>query len=520
MILIPQTTLNMDNHNLLIIPPLLILLLSAVLCLFFWKYVKIQRIIYLIGTAVTLCSSVFLLISVAQYEILTLQVGSWTAPFGISLVVDIFSALMVSITALLGFSLFFYSFARESIDLPRKKVGFYPVLLFMLTGIIGAFITGDIFNLYVWFEVMLVSSFVLITLGNERSQLEGAIKYVTINFVASTFFLLGIGILYGIAGSTNMADLASKLQEPEISNLADVASMVFMVSFGIKAAIFPLFFWLPASYHTPPVAITAIIAGLLTKVGVYALIRTFTLIFPLNTGFSQLLLLALTALTMIIGVLGAIAQDDLRRILSFHIISQIGYMIMGLAIFSPLALAGSIFYIIHHILVKTNLFFISGIVERYQGSYTLKDLGGIYDKLPFVSLLFAISAFSLAGIPPLSGFWGKYILAKAGLDQDQYSIVAASLLTGLLTLFSMSKIWRQAFLQSFPEHRRPVSEDREIIFVKNNKGMVTASVILAGFTLWLSFFAAPLVELSEKAADQLLNRELYIKNVLNNRMDE
>lgn len=520
MILITQTILSMNNHNLLIIPPFIILLLSAVLCLFFWKHVKIQRIIYLIGTTGVLGASAFLLISVAQHGIFTLQVGGWPAPFGISLVVDIFSALMVNITALLGFSLFFYSFARESISLSRKKVGFYPVLLFMLTGIMGAFITGDIFNLYVWFEVMLVSSFILIALGSERSQLEGAIKYVTINFVASTLLLLGIGILYGIAGSTNMADLAGKLQGQEISGLAYVASMMFMVSFGIKAAIFPLFFWLPASYHTPPIAITAIIAGLLTKVGVYALIRVFTLIFPLNTGFSQHLLLMLAALTMIIGVLGAVAQYDIKKLLSFHIISQIGYMVMGLAIFSPLALAGAIFFIIHNILVKTNLFFISGIIERHQGSYKLKELGGVYDKLPFVSLLFAISAFSLAGIPPLSGFWGKYILAKAGLDQDQYLIVAASLLTGLLTLFSMSKIWRQVFLQPFPEHRKPVYEGREATFIKNNKGMVTASVILAGFTLWLSFFAAPLVELSEKAADQLLNRELYIQTVLNDRIDE
>lgn len=507
-------------HNIFIIFPPIILLLSAIICLFFWKKVRAQKIIYLAGTTLSLAGSVGLLLEVTDQGILVLQVGGWEAPFGISLVSDILSALMVAVTALLGFSLSFYAHAEETVDLPRKKMGFYPGLLFMLFGIMGSFITGDIFNLYVWFEVMLVSSFVLITLGSSRRQLEGAIKYVTINFIASTLFLIGIGILYGIAGSTNMADLASRLQAQELVGMASVASIMFLVSFGIKAAIFPLFFWLPASYHTPPVAITAIIAGLLTKVGVYALIRTFTLLFPLDGSFIQMLLLILAAFTMITGVLGAMAQYDFRRILSFHIISQIGYMIMGLAIFTPLALAGSVFYIIHHILVKTNLFFISGIVHRYQGSFQLSKLGGVYDKLPLVTFFFAVSGFSLAGIPPLSGFWGKFILAKAGLDEARYIIVAVSLVTGLLTLFSMSKIWRQVFWQPYPAELDSPPEITEAAFISKNKEMIIASALLLGFTLLLTFYASPLVELSEQAAKQLLNPQIYIDKVLNQSTNE
>lgn len=238
-------------HNLLIIGPMLAYTSAVIACLFFWKQVRVQKTLYLLGSSLALAGSGVLLWQTDQYGMLHLQVGAWPAPFGISLVVDIFSALMLCVTALLGFVLFFYTYAEENMDAARKRQGFYPVLLLMLIGITGAFVTGDIFNLYVWFEVMLVSSFVLITLGSEREQLEGGIKYVTINFIASSFLLLGIGIIYGITGSTNLADLSLRLQQETVSGLAEVAAMMLLVSFGIKAAVFPLFFWLPASYHTP-----------------------------------------------------------------------------------------------------------------------------------------------------------------------------------------------------------------------------------------------------------------------------
>jgi multicomponent Na+:H+ antiporter subunit D len=288
-------------------------------------------------------------------------------------------------------------------------------------------------------------------------------------------------------------------------------AMLFMVAFGIKAAVFPLFFWLPASYHTPPVPVSALFAGLLTKVGVYALIRVFTLIFVHDTGFTHTLLLVIAGLTMVTGVLGAVAQGEFRRVLSFHIISQIGYMVMGLALFTPLALAGSVFYIAHHIIVKTNLFLVSGVVKRLHGTLELKKLGGLYQSMPLLALLFLVPALSLAGIPPLSGFFAKLSLVLAGLEKGEYFIVAVSLAVSLLTIFSMMKLWNEAFWKPLPENeeisRHPITK-QEWIF------LVAPIAVLAAVTVAIGLGASPIFELALRAGEQLMNPSAYIQAVL------
>lgn len=487
---------------------LLSLLFSGIFCLLFWKYVKVQKGIAIVATVLYLFLAVLLLFQVNKRGIQVIQVGNWPAPFGISLVADMLSCLMVLVTAIIAIAILWYTF--QDVSEKRKAGGFYSLFFFMLFGINGSFLTGDIFNLYVWFEVMLVASFVLMSIGSSKAQLEGAVKYVILNFVGSGFFLMGVGITYKLTGALNMAELAIIIPQHDEVGLITLAAIFFLMAFGIKAAVFPLFFWLPASYHTPPISIAALMAGLLTKVGVYALIRFFTLIFVQDVGFTHTLLLIISGFTMFTGVLGAIAQTDFRKILSFHIISQIGYMIMGLALYTPLALAGAIFYVLHHILVKTNLFLISGLVRSTQGSYLLKDLGGVYKKYPLISILFVISAFSLAGVPPLSGFWSKFFLVQAGLEIEQYVIVVVSLVVGLLTLFSMSKIWKEAFLAKEPEE---VPE--KINLFKKLPLMLFPVIFLAACTVFLSFFPQVLFSLSETAAEQLLNGDAYINAVLN-----
>jgi len=375
----------------------------------------------------------------------------------------------------------------------------------MFMGICGAFLTGDIFNLYVWFEVLLMSSFVLMALGGERAQLEGSIKYVTLNLLSSALFLSAVGILYGAVGTLNMADLSLQLSLLNHQGIVLTLAMLFLVAFGIKAAIFPLFAWLPASYHTPPIAISAIFAGLLTKVGVYALIRVFSLLFVQDIALTHGLILILAGLTMVTGVLGAVAQNEFRRVLSFHIISQIGYMIMGLGLFTPLALAGAVFYIMHHIIVKMNLFLVSGIVHRLRGSYELKDLGDVYKTHPWLAILFLIPAFSLAGFPPLSGFWAKLILVQAGLQVEQYIIVAVSLLVSLLTIFSMMKIWAEAFWKKAPIQTQPNT--------RNLGFMVAPAVGLALVTVTIGLATQPFYELALGAANQLADPSAYIAAV-------
>jgi multicomponent Na+:H+ antiporter subunit D len=384
-------------------------------------------------------------------------------------------------------------------------------------GVCGAFLTGDVFNLYVWFEVMLIASFVLLALGGEQAQIEGAIKYVTLNLLSSAVFLAAVGILYGVAGTLNMADLARKLAHVDQPGVVTTVSMLFLIAFGVKAAVFPLFFWLPASYHTPPAAVSAIFAGLLTKVGVYALIRVFTLIFVQDIGYTHRLILLTAGLTMVTGVLGAIAQREFRRVLSFQVVSHIGYMIMGLGLFTSMALAGSVFYIMHHIIVITSLFLVSGLAYRLRGTYDLNTLGGLYAARPMVALLFLIPAFSLAGLPPLSGFVAKLILVRAGLESQQYLIVATALGVGLLTLFSMIMIWNEAFWKRAPHASSPAQEGPRVSVTDTPQEMRALLVpisALAFLTVALGLGAEGLFTLAMRAADQLLEPTAYIQAVL------
>jgi len=495
-----------------ILTPLWILLTASVFCILFWKYPRVQTVIAVVSSSLFLFSAAILLVAVYQNDLLVVQVGNWPAPFGITLVADLFASIMVLISAVVSFAIVLYSI--QDISAERKRKGFYPVLLVMLFGVCGSFLTGDVFNLYVWFEVMLVASFVLMIIGNSKAQLEGAVKYVILSFISSGFLLMGIGILYKLTGTLNMADLATRIPQHPDQSLITISAVFFFIGFGIKAALFPLFSWLPASYPTPPIPVAALMAGLLTKVGVYVLIRFFTLLFTHDLSLTHSFLLIISGLTMFFGVMGAVAQDDFRKILSFHIVSQIGYMVMGLALFTPLAIAGSIYYMIHHILVKTNLFLISGLVKYTNGHFLLKKLGGVYDRFPFVTVLFVVSAFSLAGIPPLSGFWGKFILAKAGLESGAYFIVAVSLVVGLLTLFSMTKIWLSVFWSDKPEGTKQETQLERGEFFKSKYLLVFSSALLTLCTLLLSFYPEVLISFSQKTAEQLLDPQIYIEKVL------
>ncbi|QKT04505.1 Na+/H+ antiporter subunit D [Ectothiorhodospiraceae bacterium 2226] len=488
--------------------PIVIPLVSGALSLLLWRSRAAQRWIGVLGTGALLASAVWLLAATRAEGILVQAVGDWPAPFGIVLVSDLLAAIMVLLAGITAFAIAIYSLASMSAG--HERFGYYPLLHMLMAGICGAFLTGDVFNLFVWFEVMLIASFALLTLGGERAQMEGAIKYVTINLISSAILLTAIGLLYGLAGTLNMADLAVKLANTDQSGLVTVIGLLFMISFGIKAAVFPLFFWLPASYHTAPIAVAALFAGLLTKVGVYVIFRFFSLIFTQDVGYTHTILLWVAGFTMLTGVLGAAAQFDFRRILSFHIVSQIGYMIMGIALLTPLAVLGGVFYIIHHIIVKTNLFLVAGVAYQLRGAYGLKGLGGLYRHSPWLALLFLISALSLAGMPPLSGFFAKFILIRAGIEAGAWTIVGVALLVGLLTLYSMTKIWQEAFWKAPPEDApaRPLPGGAQLAL------LYTPIVGLAGITLFIGLNAQPVYALALAAAEQLLNPELYVTAVL------
>jgi len=483
--------------------------------LLLWHRRGLQRLLNGVGAAAHLAAAVILLFTVRREGIQAVQIGDWPAPFGITLAADLFSAIMLVLTGIIGLAVAVYSLGN--IDIQRESFGYYPLYQVLLMGISGAFLTGDMFNLYVWFEVMLIASFVLMALGGEPAQMEGAFKYVILNLMSSALFLAAVGVLYGAIGTLNIADLIT--QVPQMNReTACVLAMMFLMAFGIKAAIFPLFFWLPASYHTPPAAVSAIFAGMLTKVGVYALIRVFTLIFVQDVAYTHTLILVIAGFTMTVGVLGAVSQMEFRRVLSFHIVSQIGYMVLGLGLFSPLALAGAIFYILHHIIVKANLFLISGAVNRLRGSYCLKDLGGLYRSRLGLAVLFLIPALSLAGLPPLSGFWAKLVVIRASLEAGQYTLAAVALGVSLLTLYSMVKIWDRAFWRPSVEGRELTPEtplpDGGTPSPWTWRFYVIPIAALALLTLIIGFWAEPFFRLSQEAAWQLLNPAQYIQAVL------
>lgn len=492
----------------LVLVPLLIPLATAVVCLLSWNVPAFQRRVAVAGSALLCMSGVLLLVAVLDEGMLVVQVGSWPAPFGITLAVDIFSALLVAVTGVVGIAVTVFSLG--TIDNARVKHGFLPLVNILLFGVVGAFVTGDLFNLYVWFEVLLISSFVLMTLGGERGQLEGGIKYVTLNLLSSALFLAAAGILYGMTGTLNMADAAMKMRALSGTGYPGIVAMLLFVAFGIKAALFPLFFWLPASYHTPPVAVTTLFSGLLTKVGVYAIVRVFTLVFGMENDATRILMLAAAGCTMVVGVLGAVAQSEFRRLLSFHIVSQIGYLLMGLGLASTLGLAGMVFFMVHVILAKSALFMVSGIVYRQTGSYDLKSLGGYMRSSPVLALLFLLPALSLAGLPPLSGFWAKLALVRAGVEQGAYLIVAVALGVSILTLFSMTKIWAEVFWKTPPEEGR-ADPARSL---QGSRMLTLPMAVLAAGSVVFGFGGPWFLELCLRAAEQLADPMQYIHAVL------
>ena len=491
--------------SLLVALPFLIPMTAGAVSLMAWSSRSAQRWIALVGTGGQLLAAIYLLMAVWSDGIQVLPVGGWPAPYGITLAADLLSALMVLMTGITGFATALYSLPTIAVRMERS--GYYPLMHLLLAGVSGVFLTTDLFNLYVWFEILLLASFALLAMGQERAQMAGALKYVVLNLFSSAMFLTALGLLYGLAGTLNMADLAVKL--PALSKDAPVTlvAMLFMIAFSIKAAAFPLFFWLPASYHTAPVAVSALFAGLLTKVGVYSLYRTFTLVFTQDVAWTHGWLALTAGLTMVIGALGAMAQQDIRRTFAFLHVSQIGYMLMGLALFTPLALAAGVFYFAHHIVMKSNLFFLSGAIYRLSGSYRREHLGGLWAARPALSLLFLVPALSLSGIPPLSGFWGKLLVLKAGASAEAWWLVAAVLISSVLTLLVVMRIWGDVFWKAAPEGR-PLSTARLPVM------LWVVMLGLAAGTLWIGLTVEPLWALAERASAQLMDPSAYIEAVL------
>ncbi|MFP3881574.1 MAG: Na+/H+ antiporter subunit D [Actinomycetota bacterium] len=488
--------------------PLAVPLGAAAVSIGMSRWPRARRLLGLAALAVTIAACIALLVEVADGDVLVGYVGAWEAPLGITLVVDTFSAIMLTVSSVMLFAVLVYAIGSPKTD--ETSAFFHPVYLILAAGVSASFLTGDLFNLFVAFEVTLTASYVLITFGGSRTQIRHGMTYVVISLFASTLFITAVGLIYASTGTVNMADLAGKLGEIDPA-LRTALGLLFLVVFGIKAAIFPLFFWLPDAYPAAVSPVTAIFAGLLTKVGVYAIIRSHTLLFAESEP--SVLILAVAGLTMITGVLGAISQDDVKRILSFHIISQIGYMILGLGLYTVAGFAAAVFYIVHHIIIKTTLFLVGGMIEEATGTASLRRIGGLLHSSPVLAALFLLPALSLAGIPPFSGFVAKLALIEAGFAIGTHLIVGVAIAVSLLTLFSMTKIWAGVFWGQ-AEESPPVPgalEESRLTFPGLMVGS-TAAMVLLGLLYVVA--AAPIYELGEQAAAGLIDTSTYISAVL------
>lgn len=499
--------------NSILLYPLLFHFFVAIVALFFWRDTRIQRLISVAGSITALFLSILLFREVWHNGIITMQSGNWKAPFGITMVADTLSTTLVLLTNILGVAIAIYS--STSIISERAKFGYFPIFHLLLMGLTGAFITGDIFNLYVWFEVIIISSFVLLTIGGEKPQIEGAVKYFTLNILASMIFLTAIAVLYGLTGTLNMADLRLKIALVENQSLVDIAALIFFIGFGIKSAIFPLYFWLPASYHTPPAAVSAIFGGLLTKVGVYAMIRVFTLLFE-RSEFLDNVLIGVAAFTILSGALGALIQNNIQKLFSYLIICHIGFMIAGLAMNTTVALTGAVFYMIHDIVVKGNLFLVGGFIYRLKGSYSMRQLGGLYQKFPKLSLLFLIPLFSVVGIPPLSGFWPKISLISAGFSTENYLLIGFIIFGSFITLLVIAKLWSEVFWKEGDAIAfKPNFKNFYQLNKREQFSLVFAIAILAFVSLYIGFGAEHIQNLSSRIATELTTPQIYLDAVLN-----
>ncbi len=491
----------------LVVLPVIGPLIMSAFCLMLRRQQHVQPWIAGITLGAVFFGNIALALRIMESGPVFMAMGRWLPPFGISFNADALSVLMTLTASLVSLVCVFYS--AKSVDGDGRRYGFYPFLLMLTAGVSGAFLTADLFNLYVWFEVLLISSFGLIVLGNSHAQLDGAVKYAFLNLVATTLFLIGIGYTYGLFGTLNMADLTLRIAESDGLPLGTVA-LLFIFAFAMKAAAFPLNFWLPASYHTPNIVTSALFAALLTKVGIYALLRVAGMLLPGSFDTFQEVLIWVAALTSLLGAAGALASTDIRKVLGFLVLSGIGAMFVGIAVVSPDGLRGAVLYAVHSILVMAALYLAAGVIGRMTGSFDLHSVGGLYRAHPFFAALFLILVFAISGLPPFSGFWPKVILVRSSMDAGEGWLTAAYLVSSFIAMIAIGRVWLFAFWRDDLDGTRiaitPLTRDEA-------QAYITPIAILVAVIVGIGLIADPAVHMASAAAIGIIDPSAYITSV-------
>lgn len=489
-------------NNLIVLPMVLPLLVGALL-VFFQQKIMFQRTATLALFLVNTVVSILILQLIQKNGIISLDFGGWSAPFGISFVADSFSMLLVLTTNIISIVCLLY--AMGSIGPKRERLYFYPFTMMMIAGVNGSFLTGDIFNLFVTFEVMLLASYALITLGATKKQLKASVIYIAINVVSSSLFLIAIAFLYGLVGTLNMADISQKIAETGQTPLLTVVSLLFLMVFSIKSGLM-LYQWLPHSYSAPPTAIAALFGALLTKVGIYALFRTFTLLFYHEQQITHTLIGIMAVITLLGGCIGAIAYTDIRQIVAYNLIIAVGFILIALAVMNIPAFEGAIYYLMHDMLMKALLFILAGTIIYLTKTAKLDEMSGLIRNYPLLGWMFFIVVLSLTGIPPLSGFIGKVLIGEGAIESGSYILLGVGFFSSLIVLYSLLRIfmscfWGETIIST--EEKRPF-----------RKSILFPGVILVVCTFLLGFGAEAIAPHVQHAAQTLMNPNMYIEAVL------
>ncbi|MCA0986127.1 Na+/H+ antiporter subunit D [Guptibacillus algicola] len=487
----------------LVILPILLPLLTGIFLVFFNSKLPLVRMITKVMVIINLIAVSAIAYEVVQNGTMVLKAGDWTVPYGIVLVADPLAMVLVVTANIVATACAFYAF--HSLDEQRERFYFYPLFQLLIAGVSGAFLTGDLFNLFVFFEVLLIASYGLIVLGGTKEQFRESFKYIIINLFSSILFVTTVSFLYAVVGTVNMAQLAERVGEVEQGGILTTIAILLLVVFATKGALFPLYFWLPKSYTVPPTVISALFGALLTKVGVYSILRVFSLIFVYDLTFTHQLFIILAAFTLIFGVVGALSTNNIQLIVAYNIIPAVGYMILGIGVFSATALAGSVYYLVHDMIIKAALFLLVGAMAAYSGTSDLRKMGGLIKHQPVLGWLFFIAALALAGLPPFSGFVGKLLILRGAFEEGHYTVAVIGLLTSLLILISIIKIFIKGFWGEDKLEKVPNISIR-------NKIMPAAFLLF--FTVLLGIGAEFFYPTVQSIGDQIIDPINYIDSVM------
>ena len=424
-----------------------------------------------------------------------MTMGKWLPPFGISFAADAAGAAFAATAALVGFAVVLSLMTEASTAALRD--GLYPLILLLLAGVSGAVLTGDLFNLYVWFEVMLAAAFGLLVLGGGPLQLDGAIKYGVLNLLATAMFLAALGLLYGQLGTLNMADVIGAAAKADPLTLTTTAGLLAL-AFATKAAGFPVNTWLPASYHAPPPAVSALLGGMLTKVGVYAVLRVLVMLLPAERVTLAPAVTVVAVATMLFGPLSAIGETNLRRAIGFLLIGGIGLALSGAL--APEAVDGAIAYALHAMLTITALYLAAGAIEATTGASDMREMGGLYAANSTLSIVVFILLLAVAGVPPFLGFWPKLLLLQGFFTAGNWGLVFAILSSSLLSLIAAARIWSRIFW-------RPATQPI------HSASLSGGAILIGGTVILLSLAPNLLLLFGDAAARGLVDPARYIAAV-------